>query len=153
MSNSYRIRTQIGVDKQINVQLDQDFDQLEILSLKIRQEDVYPRFCADYGVVAGRVIVNDGFGVPNVKISVFVPLDQVDSQNEIISTLYPYRTITDTNEDGYRYNLLPYDQQHGGHTPTGTFPSKQDIITNWCSPSGTPIIIKSPLVFVFTVNL
>lgn len=130
MSNSYRIRTQIGVDKQINVQLDQDFDQLEILSLKIRQEDVYPRFCADYGVVAGRVIVNDGFGVPNVKISVFVPLDQVDSQNEIISTLYPYRTITDTNEDGYRYNLLPYDQQHGGHTPTGTFPSKQDIITN-----------------------
>lgn len=51
MSNSYRIRTQIGVDKQINLQLDQDFDQLEILSLKIRQQDVYPRFCADYGVV------------------------------------------------------------------------------------------------------
>ena len=130
MSNSYRIRTQVGVDQQVNVQLDQDFDQLEILSLKIRQEDVYPRFCADYGVVAGRVIVNDGFGVPNVKVSVFVPLDQLDAQNEIISNLYPYRTVTDTNEDGYRYNLLPYDKQHGGHTPTGTFPSKQDIITN-----------------------
>jgi len=130
MSNSYRIRTQVGVDKQINIQLDQDFDQLEILSLKIRQEEAYPRFCADYGVVAGRVIVNDGFGVPNVKISIFVPLDQVDLQNPIISTLYPYRDVTDVNDDGYRYNLLPYDKQHGGHTPTGTFPSKQDIITN-----------------------
>lgn len=87
-------------------------------------------FGADYGVVLGRVIVNDGFGVPNVKISVFVPLDQVDSQNEIISTLYPYRVVTDTNEDGYRYNLLPHNKQHGGHTPTYTFPSKQDIITD-----------------------
>jgi len=130
MSNSYRIRTQVGVDKQINLQLDQDFDQLEILSLKIRQQDVYPRFCADYGVVTGRVVVNDGFGVPNVKISVFVPLDQVDQNNEIISNLYPYRNITDINDDGYRYNLLPYQKQHGGHTPTGTFPSKQDIVTN-----------------------
>ena len=81
MSNSYRIRTQVGVDKQVNIQLDQDFDQLEILSLKIRQEEAYPRFCADYGVVAGRVIVNEGFGVPNVKISIFVPIDQIDLQN------------------------------------------------------------------------
>ncbi len=130
MSNSYRIRTQIGVDKQINLQLDQDFDQLEILSLKIRQQDVYPRFCADYGVVTGRVIVNDGFGVPNVKISIFIPLDEIDQNNQIISNLYPYRNITDLNDDGYRYNLLPYQKQHGGHTPTGTFPSKQDIVTN-----------------------
>lgn len=130
MSNSYRIRTQIGVDKQINLQLDQDFDQLEILSLKIRQQDVYPRFCADYGVVTGRVIVNDGYGVPNVKISIFIPLDEIDQNNQIISNLYPYRNITDLNDDGYRYNLLPYQKQHGGHTPTGTFPSKQDIVTN-----------------------
>jgi len=130
MSNSYRIRTQVGVDKQINIQLDQDFDQLEILSLKIRQQDVYPRICADYGVVAGRVIVNNGFGIPNVKISIFVPLDSIDQNNEIISNLYPYIDVTDKNDEGYRYNLLPYEKQHGGHTPTGTFPSKRDIVTN-----------------------
>ena len=37
MPKSYRIRTQVGVDKYINVKLDQDFDFLEILSLKINQ--------------------------------------------------------------------------------------------------------------------
>ncbi len=42
----------------------------------LRQEDVYTRFCADYGVVAGRVIVNGGYGVPNANVSIFVPLDE-----------------------------------------------------------------------------
>ena len=39
-------------------------------------------------------------------------------------------TMADVNADGYRYNLLPYEQQHTGHIPTGTFPSKNDILTN-----------------------
>ena len=51
MSNNYRIRTQVGVDKYINVQLDQDFEFLEILSLKILQSQIYIRPCADYGVI------------------------------------------------------------------------------------------------------
>jgi len=129
MPKSYRIRTQPGVDKNIKVEVSQDFDFLEILSLKLRQEDVYTRFCADYGVVVGRVITNGGYGLPNAKVSVFVPLDSVDENDPIISTLYPYKNIGQKNEDGYRYNLLPYEQSYGGHTPTGTFPTEDDILT------------------------
>jgi hypothetical protein len=129
MPKSYRFRTIPGVDRDIRIKIDQDFDFLEILSLKLRQEDLYSRFCADYGVVAGRVIANGGYGVPNVNISIFVPLSNVDENNPIISTLYPYKTPQDKNEDGFRYNLLPYVQEYGGHTPTGTFPSKNDILT------------------------
>jgi len=129
MPKSYRIRTQPGVDKNIKVEVSQDFDFLEILSLKLRQEDVYTRFCADYGVVVGRVITNGGYGLPNAKVSVFVPLDSVDENDPIISTLYPYKNIGQKNEDGYRYNLLPYEQTYGGHTPTGTFPTEDDILT------------------------
>ena len=130
MPETIRLRTQVGVDREINVQLDQDFEQLEILSLKVRSEDVYTRMCADYGIVVGRVIVNGGYGIPNVRVSVFVPLTEADAQNEIIATLYPYTSITDVNEDGYRYNLLPYEAQHTGHIPTGTFPTRNDVLTN-----------------------
>ena len=47
----------------------------------------------------------------------------------IISTLYPYKNIQTKNEDGYRYNLLPYVKEYGGHTPTGTFPDREDVLT------------------------
>ena len=130
MPETIRLKTQVGVDREINVQLDQDFEQLEILSLKVRSEDVYTRMCADYGIVVGRVVANGGYGVPNVRVSVFVPLTEEDAQNEIIETLYPYTSFSDVNEDGYRYNLLPYSQQHSGHVPTGTFPTRNDVLTN-----------------------
>jgi hypothetical protein len=130
MPETIRLKTQVGVDREINVQLDQDFEQLEILSLKVRSEDVYTRMCADYGIVVGRVVANGGYGVPNVRVSVFVPLTEEDAQNEIIATLYPYTSFSDVNEDGYRYNLLPYSQQHSGHIPTGTFPTRNDVLTN-----------------------
>lgn len=130
MPQSYRLRTQVGVDQQIQLQLDQDFDFLELLSLKITQSDVYSRLCADYGVIVGRVVANGGYGVPNARVSVFVPLTDEDLLNTVISTLYPYKQPTDLNEDGFRYNLLPYETQHGGHTPTGTFPSLTDILNN-----------------------
>jgi hypothetical protein len=130
MSKSYRIRTQVGVDKAVNVLLEQDFEALEILSLKILQNQIYTRQCSDYGVVVGRVSANNGFGLPNVKVSIFVPLSDEDELNPIISELYPYKTLNDLNEDGYRYNLLPYEVSHGGHTPTGTFPSREDVLIN-----------------------
>lgn len=129
MTKSYRIRTQPGTDKNIRINVNQDFDFLEILSLKLRQEDVYTRFCADYGVVAGRVIVNGGFGVPNANVSIFVPLESIDETDPVISTLYPYKAVDQKNEDGYRYNLLPYRKEYGGHTPTGTFPDREDVLT------------------------
>jgi len=128
MSNSYRIRTDVGKDKSVKVLLDQDFEYLEILSLKILQNQIYTRPCSDYGVIVGRVSVNNGFGLPNAKISVFIPLDQIDSENAVISDLYPYKITSDVNDDGYRYNLLPYKQQHGGHTPTGTFFTREDVL-------------------------
>jgi hypothetical protein len=130
MSKSFRIRTQVGVDRQVNFDLKQDFDQLEILSIKLRQQDIYPKSCADFGVIVGRVFVNNGFGLPNVKVSVFIPLDNVDSQNLLTSSVYPYTDLSVSNDDGYRYNLLPYEKQHSGHVPTGTFVSKNDILQN-----------------------
>jgi hypothetical protein len=98
------------------------------LSLKLRQEDVYTRFCADYGVVAGRVIVNGGYGIPNANVSIFVPLDEIDENDPVISTLYPYKNVDEKNEDGYRYNLLPYKKEYDGHVPTGTFPDREDVL-------------------------
>jgi len=129
MPKNIRVKTKIGVDRNLKVKIDQDFDFLEILSLKLRQEDVYNRFCADYGVVTGRVVANGGFGVPNANVSVFVPIDSIDENDPVISTLYPYRTPNDKNEDGYRYNLLPYEKENFSHTPTGTFPSRNDVLT------------------------
>jgi hypothetical protein len=130
MPKSYRIRTEIGKDKAIHVNLEQDFEYLEILSLKILQSDIYTRVCSDYGVVVGRLSVNNGTGLPNCKVSIFIPLSQEDEDNAIISELYPYKTLNDVNDEGYRYNLLPYTKSHGGHRPTGTFPTRNDVLTN-----------------------
>jgi hypothetical protein len=129
MPNSIRIRTQVGVDKSIRVLLNQDFEYLEILSLKILQSQIYNRQCSDYGVVVGRVTSNNGYGIPNAKISIFIPLDQEDETNPIISELYPYKSLSDVNEDGYRYNLLPYVKSYSEHVPTGTFFNRKDVLT------------------------
>jgi hypothetical protein len=130
MSKSYRIRTQVGVDKYINVNLEQDWEQLEILSLKILANNIYTRFCADYGVVTGRVFVNGGFGLPNAKVSIFIPLTDTDELDPVISELYPFRSINDTTEEGYRYNLLPKLPSYDGHVSTGSFPNKGDVLMN-----------------------
>ena len=37
MPKNLRIRTEIGVDKEVTLDLSQDFDMLEILSLKLHQ--------------------------------------------------------------------------------------------------------------------
>ncbi len=128
MPKSYRIRTEVGVDKYINVELDQDFEFLEILSLKILANDVYTRYCSDYGVIVGRVVVNNGYGVPNARVSVFIPLQGDDIDNPIISELYPYVNLTSRNEEGYRYNLLPKTPSYIGHQSTGTFPTRGDVL-------------------------
>ena len=129
MGQSYRIRTELGINKSINIQLDQEFEFLEILSLKLQQEDVYTKSCAEYGVVVGRVTANNGFGIPNARISVFIPIDPIDESNPLISSIYPYKSPNDRNEDGYRYNLLPYEQSYSTHAATGTLPTKLDVLT------------------------
>ena len=133
MSESIRIRTKPnGGDKYVKVKIDQDIDFVEILSLKITQDEIYQNFCSDYGVVAGRVIINSGFGVPNAKVSIFIPIDEIDKQDVKISGLYPYDTVTDKDSDGIRYNLLPRYSvtENDCFTPVGTFPSKREVLDN-----------------------
>jgi hypothetical protein len=128
MSKIYRIKTTPGIDQNLTVNINQDFEEIELLSLKIRQEDVYPIGCANYGVIAGRVFVNGGYGLPKAKVSVFIPLRPEDEDNPVLTSYYPYRTLEDVNEDGYKYNLLPYVASYSGHSPTGTFPTREDVL-------------------------
>jgi hypothetical protein len=133
MSDNIRIRTTPnGDDKYVTVKLEQEFDFIEILSLKISQEDTYRKFCSDYGVITGRVIINNGFGVPNAKVSVFIPLDDIDKENPLIKGLYPFEVISDTDSEGIRYNLLPKKSvsENECYTPVGTFPDKREILDN-----------------------
>jgi hypothetical protein len=150
MPKSYRIRTQLGINQNIPVKipivLEQNFDTLEILSLAIRPDDIYIRSCADYGVVCGRIFCNNGFGIPNARVSVFIPIEDIDTQNDYIASLYPYKSFTDINDDGYRYNLLPYTQSHSGHVPTGTFPERLDVLTD------KPLIQVYEKYYKFTVK-
>ena len=133
MSKAIRIKTTPnGGDKYVKIKLEQDFDFLEVLSLNINQEDVYKRFSSDYGVIVGRVIINNGFGVPNAKVSVFIPLDDIDKNDILKKGLYPYEKISDKNSDGIRYNLLTQnsDSQNDCFTAVGTFPSKREVLDN-----------------------
>jgi|TARA_R110001592_G_scaffold142987_3_gene365410 hypothetical protein len=117
----------------INLNIEQDFDYLEVLSLKILQKDAYRIFCSDKGVLVGKVRANGGFPIQNAKISVFIPIDNEDIQNSTIRSIYPFTTPNDTLPSGKRYNLLPRDKQLGtpaDHVPVGTFPSKYDLLTN-----------------------
>lgn len=133
MSQNIRIRTTpLGGDNYVKVKLEQDFDFLEVLSLKISQEEAYKNFCSDYGVVVGRVTVSSGFGVPNAKVSIFIPLDEEDALDSEINGLYPYEIITDKDINGIRYNLFPKTSETDNEcfTPIGTFPSKREVLDN-----------------------
>ncbi len=132
MNKSIRIRSDVNTDKSsyLNIKLDQNFDFLDILSLKISQDDIYQKFCANYGVVVGRVTVNEGFGVPNAKVSIFIPIDDIDKENPLISGFYPYEYVSDKNDGDKRYNLLSSHQQKKCHIPVGSFPDKREFLDN-----------------------
>ena len=128
-SKSFRVRTQVGKDQKLTFELKQDFDLLEILSLSLTQREVYTRMCADFGVVCGRVIVNGGFGIPNAKVSIFIPLDSSDKNNELVKQMYPFTQPFQKDENGLRYNLLSKDPNFACHIPVGSFPKLNDILT------------------------
>lgn len=124
-------------DKHIKIKLENEIETLEFLSIKINSTDIYQSFNADYGVLVGRVVANNGIGVPNAKISIFIPLDEEDEINEEIKYIYPYKNPRDKNNEGKRYNLLPrvgkIDQSTGVVRPQqafGSFPIKEEIVTN-----------------------
>ena len=133
-NKNVRIRTTPGgEDKYLKVKLEQDVDNLEILSLRISQAEAYKRVCSDYGVIVGRAIANGGVGVPNAKISVFIPLSDDDAENELIKAIYPFTSLTeDTGIDKKRYNLFPDHNSKNDkcYTPIGSFPSKRKLLDN-----------------------
>lgn len=128
-NRNYRVRTSID-DKELNVPLDQDIDYLEVLSLKLRTKDLYRRHNSSYGVLMGRVLANDAFGIPNAKVSVFIPLDDNDALRTEITKLYPYSSVVDTDGNGVRYNLLTEYSDAACHQDVGTFPTKRKVLDN-----------------------
>lgn len=131
-NKSYRIKTKINpkeeTDKYLNVKLDNDIDILEILSLKLKTKNFYKLHTSNYGCIAGRVLANGAVGIPNAKISVFISLDDSETDDPIITQIYPYSYSYQKNNDGVRYNLLPNEQVSDCHTPVGTFPSKRMVL-------------------------
>lgn len=149
---SIRIKTNIG-DKFVSVNLDQTYESMDILSLKVYQKDVYRLFDADYGIIVGRVLAN-GVGIPNCRISVFVPINEETIANPInlddikkieAAALYPFKTVLDKDGNGKVYNLLPKysrnrnfngfpDNDYGigatPKTPVGSFLEKEEVVTN-----------------------
>jgi hypothetical protein len=149
---SIRIKTEIG-DKFLNVNLDQTYESLDILSVKVFQKDVYRLFDSDYGIIVGRVNAK-GVGIPNCRVSVFVPIDEDTVTNPLTlddikkieaAAIYPYETVYDKDVQGKIYNLLPKysknrnvngfpENEYGiGATPknpVGTFPEKEEILVN-----------------------
>ena len=124
--NSYRIRVKVGEDeKVVKFNLKQGIKVLNILSLEINTEDEYDIQTSDYGVIVGRVLANDSFGVPNVKVSVFVPIENADMGDYIISNEYPYLSPQSRNRDGIKYNLLQKTKN-----TRGSFPSKRMLLDN-----------------------
>lgn len=132
MSNnkSYRIRTEVGSTSNnvLNVQINNDYDILEILSLKFETENMYKLHTSKYGCVVGRVLANGGVGVPNAKISIFIEVDEETTADDVLYNIYPYTTTSDKNSDGIRYNLLPDEQVAQCHQAVGTMPNKRLVL-------------------------
>ena len=128
-NKTYRIRTEVGTDKNLTVNLEQEYNSFEILSLELSQEDTYRLQSVNYGVIVGRVLANGGFGIPNAKISVFIESEESTYMDVILAQLYPYRTTRD-EVDYRRYNLLPDQKVDTCHRPVGSFPNKTYVLDN-----------------------
>lgn len=129
-NKSYRIRTDINSESPfyLNVNLNQDYKNFEILSLNLDSESLYKMYTSEYGCIVGRVLANDALGVPNAKISVFIPTKESDDIDPVLRTLYPYESTFDKNEDKIRYNTLPDEIVNACHQSVGTFPNKRLVL-------------------------
>lgn len=130
-NNSYRVRTGVGADapSHINVKLDQTFEFLNILSLKIGQKNLYKMPASNYGIICGRVLANKSFGIPNARVSVFI-----ESENSVFDVkdniLYNYSSVNSSNMDGVRYNLLPSSSNDDCHQTVGSMYEKEYVLDN-----------------------
>lgn len=126
MNKNYRIHTNITTDSLLQVNMRQDFDFMEILSLKLAQKDAYKIHSSNYGVIIGRVLANDAFGIPNAKVSVFIERDDTDTTE--LENIYPYSEISGKDKEGRRYNLLPDYSDDVCYRVVGTFPNKRLLL-------------------------
>lgn len=129
--NNIRIKLNDTEDNSfVKVNLEQDFDNLEVLSLKITNTEAYTLSCSNFGVIVGRVMLNNGLGVQNAKVNVFIPISAEDRNRPEIYELYPFETVNDTYPNGVRYNLLPRirNSKNPSHRAVGNFPDKGDLI-------------------------
>ena len=121
-------------DQLITLKLDQDFDSLDILSLSISNAEAYSKMSADFGVVVGRIVLYNGFGLENCKVTIFIPIKPEDVDRPEIFEIYPFKTVSDTFPNGVRYNLLPRirNGRNVSHRAVGNFPDTTDL-TNYPS--------------------
>ena len=124
-NKSYRIKANINKDTVLNVDLSQDYNIFEVLSLKVTKSQLYKFHTSKYGCLVGRVVANGNFGIPNAKVSVFVEVENSTMMDSVLSDLYPYASVSSSNSDGIRYNLLPDEQVSSCHAQVGTFPNKR----------------------------
>ena len=127
-NKSYRIKANVSNDTYVDVNLTQDIEVFEILSLKITSENFYKLHTADYGCIAGRVLANGNVGIPNAKVSVFIEADEETKADAVLSYLYPYNSVYTKNSEGIRYNLLTEEKLTACHQNVGTFPSKRLVL-------------------------
>lgn len=133
INKTFRIKTDIGeklTDNYITLDanLVQDYDTFDILSVKINSVDTYKLHNANYGVVVGRVLANNGFGIPNAKLSIFIAADSDDGEK--LRELYPFSSTVAKDRKGVRYNLLPNEKVTDCHQVVGTFPNKRYALDN-----------------------
>lgn len=133
INKTFRIRTDIGEKLSsdyitLDANLVQDYDTFDILSVKINSVDTYKLHNANYGVVVGRVLANNGFGIPNAKLSIFIAADSDDGEK--LRELYPFSNTAAKDRNGVRYNLLPNEKVNDCHQVVGTFPNKRYALDN-----------------------
>ena len=128
MDYRYRINANVGVDQVLKVNLKQGIDIYEILSLTLTQKNLYKLHSADYGLIVGRVLANDAFGVPNAKVTVFIPLSDTDELRPDIRSIYPYNFVTDQDSRNVRFNTLPNYKLSDCHQAVGSFPKKRLVL-------------------------
>ena len=129
-NKSYRIRTEINSESPfyLNVNLNQDYKNFEILSLNLDSESLYKMFTSEYGCIVGRVLANDSLGIPNAKVSIFIPTKESNDIDPILRSLYPYESVLDKNDEHIRYNTLPDEIVNECHQSVGTFPNKRLVL-------------------------
>lgn len=128
MEKNYRVKANINKDTVLQVNMKQDFEMMDVLTMSISQENAYRIHSSNYGVIVGRVLANDAFGIPNAKISIFIPKE--DGEDNEISTIYPYSTTSSKDREGRRYNILPNEGDDDCYRVVGTFPNKTYLLDN-----------------------